>query len=115
MNTKHFKTSEFMCKHCGDLKLDSELLAILELVRHHFNAPVTITSGYRCPTHNANVGGAKASKHMDGIAADFKVKNVHPDTVYEFLCEIFPNSYGVGLYSSWVHVDVRTTKARWGK
>lgn len=116
MNTKHFKVSEFECK-CGqcDIKLDSELMAVCELIRLRFNQPVIITSGYRCPTHNANVGGAKGSKHMEGIAADIKVKNTSPDTVYSFLDETFPTSYGIGLYKSWVHIDVRPTKARWGK
>lgn len=116
MNTKHFKVSEFKCK-CGkcETKLDKELLSVLELVRLRFGQPVIITSGYRCPTHNANVGGASKSKHMEGIAADIKVKNTSPDTVYAYLDEIYPTSYGVGLYKSWVHIDVRPNKARWGK
>lgn len=115
MNTKHFKAAEFMCKcgNCSLIKISTELKAVLELVRLRFDAPVTITSGYRCETHNANVGGAPQSKHLYGIAADIKVKNAHPDTVYAFLDETFPNQYGIGLYKGWVHIDVRPTKARW--
>jgi len=33
--------------------------------------PMHIDSGYRCPALNAAVGGAKASAHLDGFAADF--------------------------------------------
>lgn len=114
MNTAHFKESEFACKHCGEIKIDSELLAVLELLRNNYQAPVTITSGYRCPTHNANVGGAPKSKHVEGIAADVKVKGSEPDEVYRFLDTTFPNTYGIGLYKSWVHIDVRKSKGRWG-
>lgn len=115
MNTKHFKDKEFACKcgNCNLIKISTELKAILELVRVKFDSPVIITSGYRCPAHNNRVGGAPKSKHVEGIAADIKVKNVSPDSVYEFLNETFPNQYGLGLYKGWVHVDTRPTKARW--
>lgn len=112
-NTRHFKKHEFQCKHCGKVELSQHLLAVLELVRLKFNAPVIVTSGYRCEDHNENVGGAPTSKHLDGIAADIKVKGVSPEKVFEFLCDTFPNCYGIGLYSSWVHIDVRGSKARW--
>ena len=114
MATAHFKDVEFACKHCGEYKTNNELLAVLELVRNHFGSPVIITSGYRCPTHNKNVGGAPKSKHVEGIAADIKVKGFKPEEVHHFLTSTFPNSYGIGLYNNWVHIDVRKTKARWG-
>lgn len=115
MNTKHFKDKEFQCKcgNCNPIKINTELKAVLELVRIHFDSPVIITSGYRCEAHNNHVGGAPKSKHVLGIAADIKVKGVSPDTVYSFLDEIFPSQYGLGLYKGWVHVDVRTDKGRW--
>ena len=114
MNTKHFKESEFACNHCGETMLNGELMAALELVRHYFNQPVTITSSYRCPTHNTNVGGAKNSKHLAGIAADIQVKNTEPKVVADFLESVFPESYGIGRYSTFTHIDVRAKKARWG-
>lgn len=43
----------------------------LEDVRALLGHPMHIDSGYRCPALNAAVGGAKASAHMDGYAADF--------------------------------------------
>jgi hypothetical protein len=58
----HFRESEFTCNHCNSLEGHStsqELLNVLEDVRAHFGAaPITINSGYRCETHNRNVGGA---------------------------------------------------------
>lgn len=37
------------------------------------NMPITITSGYRCPELNMQVGGAKDSAHLSGLACDFVV------------------------------------------
>ena len=113
MNTAHFKESEFACKCCGETKPSSELMAVLQLVRIHFNKPVVITSSYRCSKHNAAVGGAKGSKHLDGIAADIQVKDVEPFEVHHFLDSIFPNSYGLGYYERFTHIDVRPNKTRW--
>lgn len=112
-STQHFKSSEMACKHCGVVKADQHLIAVLELLRLRFGKPIIITSGYRCEIHNKNVGGAPKSKHIDGIAADIQVKGVAPSLVFDFLDDTFPNCYGIGLYSSWVHIDVRQEKARW--
>jgi uncharacterized protein YcbK (DUF882 family) len=112
-STAHFNEQELACKHCGKTRPSSELLAVLQLVRIHFNQPVTVTSGYRCPEHNKAVGGADKSKHLEGIAADIKVKGIDPFEVYHFLDSIFTDFYGIGLYDNWVHIDVRQEKARW--
>lgn len=113
MNTAHFQESEFACRCCGETKPNSELMAVLQMVRIHFNKPVIITSSYRCPKHNKAVGGADKSKHLEGIAADIQVKEIDPSEVHHFLCSIFPNHYGIGSYNTFTHIDVRPTKARW--
>jgi len=44
----------------------------LELVREMLGGrPIIVTSGYRSPALNAEVGGATNSAHMLGLAADF--------------------------------------------
>jgi uncharacterized protein YcbK (DUF882 family) len=82
-------------------------------VRTHFNAPTVVLSGYRCETHNKNVGGAKKSKHLKGIAADIAVKDVHPHLVHAYLAKILKGKGGLGKFSTFTHVDVRGTPARW--
>lgn len=47
---------------------------VLDPVRDMVNAPIIITSGYRCPQVNRLVGGVDNSQHMSGYAADFHVK-----------------------------------------
>jgi len=109
-----FNRSEFECKcGCGFDTVDSELLHVLELVRVQFDAPVTITSGCRCEVHNSKIGGSDDSKHKYGRAADFKVAGIAPEKVYEFLDQRFPDDFGIGLYSSWVHIDSRNERVRW--
>lgn len=43
---------------------------VLQPLRDHVGAPITIGSGYRCPKLNAAVGGVSNSQHMTGQAAD---------------------------------------------
>jgi len=42
----------------------------LEMIRALVQYPINISSGYRSPAVNAAVGGAKASQHLSGHAAD---------------------------------------------
>lgn len=112
--SKHFRKEEYACKcGCPQPDVNLHLESVLELVRVSFQAPVTITSAYRCPRHNKSVGGAEKSKHLENIAADIQVKGVNPQEVYDFLDEIFPDTYGLGNYDTFTHVDVRFYKARW--
>lgn len=114
----HFKRSEFACK-CGKycngypVEPDEQLVKLLENIRNHFGVPVTINSGVRCKTHNANVGGASASQHMKGTAADIKVKGVAPAKVAAYAETLLPGTGGIGIYGTFVHVDVRKQKSRW--
>ena len=117
MSTANFKDVELKCK-CGDFmcispKPSSELLAVLELVRLKFGKPVLITSGHRCESHNAKVGGAKKSRHLKADAADIKINGVLPGDVYNYLDSVFPNQYGLGKANKFTHIDVRANKARW--
>ena len=53
---------------------------VLEPVRRNFG-PVVIHSGYRSPLVNERLGGASASQHVRGEAADFHVVSVDHYTV----------------------------------
>jgi uncharacterized protein YcbK (DUF882 family) len=112
----YFKRKEFACKcGCGQNVVDAELLKVLDDLRSHFDNLVIIKSGNRCIKYNKKVGGAKKSKHIKGIAADIRVKYIFPKQVYKYLNEKYSKKYGLGIYKTWVHIDVRTNKARWNK
>lgn len=107
--TEHFKLKEFFCK-CGcelpqavipHLK---ETALALEWSRElHRGRPISITSGYRCPKHNAKIGGAKNSFHMRGQAADFVVSGVAPKVTQEILKDW---RGGLELAPTWTHLDL---------
>jgi len=114
MKTKFFSREEFKCKcGCGLGAVDAELLFVLTRLRERFNRPVTLNSAHRCISHNQSVGGSIKSKHLEGIAADIVVKSTAPAKVYDYLNKKYPDKYGMGLYSSFVHIDIREEKARW--
>lgn len=116
-NTKlseNFKVKEFKCKDGSDVILiHPELVDLLQLIRTHFGKAVHINSGYRTPTYNKKVGGATHSQHCYGMACDIRISGVSPKILYEYADWLLNDHGGVGLYSSFVHVDVRPKKSRW--
>lgn len=74
MVSPHFSLAEFACKHCGTVKLHPRLVELLEALRETIGGkPIVITSGYRCPERNRQVGGAPQSRHLYGDAVDIAV------------------------------------------
>ena len=116
-----FKVRELRCKDGTDaVMVDETLMLLLQCIREHFGKPVTITSAYRTPAHNAKAGGAKFSQHLYGRAADIRVQGVSVEDVAAYAESLMPDWGGVGRYpakagraAGWVHVDTRADKARW--
>lgn len=107
---KYFNLCEFECHHCGQLPeagMNPVLLAKLDVLRERLGRPVIVTSGYRCPVHNANVGGVRNSQHVAGTAADIYCPGVSVDELADMATEI--GFDGIGRYygQGFVHVDCR--------
>lgn len=110
----NFKVKEFACTDGSDpIFVDTELVNVLQKIRNHFGKSVTITSAYRTPARNKAVGGQVYSQHLYGRAADIKVKDTKPAKVAAYAEKLLPKSGGIGTYGTFVHIDVRPTKARW--
>lgn len=82
-SSTHFKKSEFKCgcggRYCSGYpagNTSAKLLNILEKIRAYYGKPITITSGQRCKTYNAQVGGVSNSAHRKGKAADIYIPGV---------------------------------------
>ena len=112
---QHFKVKEFACKDGSQVVfIDSYLVSILDTLRNQVGKPVIINSGYRTPTRNKEVNGAKYSSHMRGMAADIRVNGISPKEIASKLDKIVPNECGIIVYNNWVHIDTRTKKYRKG-
>lgn len=110
----NFKVKEFACTDGSDpIFIDSDLVTVLQNIRNHFGKAVTITSAYRTPPKNKAVGGETYSQHLYGRAADIKVKGIAPKQVAAYAEKLLPKSGGIGTYSTFTHVDVRSVKSRW--
>jgi uncharacterized protein YcbK (DUF882 family) len=110
----NFKVREFACTDGSDpIFIDTELVNILQKIRTHFGKSVTITSAYRTPTRNKAVGGETYSQHLYGMAADIKVKGATPKQVAQYVEKLLSDRGGIGIYSTFTHIDVRQTKSRW--
>lgn len=54
--TKHFSDDELKCQcGCGRMEITPNFLDKLEALRECYGKPIRISSGYRCPAHNAGV------------------------------------------------------------
>lgn len=121
----NFSPAEFHCKcdneDCDGLPPSPEatrhLAWTLQQIRNAIGVPLKINSAYRCPMHNAAVGGASNSKHLNGTAADLKPLGSSPEELHEVIESLVDSkqisSGGLGLYNTFVHYDIRPGKARW--
>ncbi|GAB1582169.1 D-Ala-D-Ala carboxypeptidase family metallohydrolase [Phyllobacterium phragmitis] len=87
--------------------LKPQLVSMLKAIERRFGRPVMVTSGYRSPSHNRAVNGARRSLHMMCAAADIQVDGVSKWEIAKFVRSM-PNRGGVGTYchTRSVHVDI---------
>ena len=112
--SKNFKVKEFACKDGSDpIFISPELVDVLQKIRDHFGKAVTINSAYRTVTHNKKEGGAVYSQHLYGTAADIRVSGVSPKKVAQYAETLLSGRGGIGIYSTFTHIDVRKDKSRW--
>lgn len=100
----YFKKSEIQ-------NLDSHLIVMLDLAREYAQVPFLITSGFRTPEHNAEVGGVVNSAHLKGLAVDIATseKSDRAMVVYGLLKAGFQR---VKLYKGHIHADIDYSKKK---
>jgi len=77
---KNFEMSEFACRCCGRLpplakkNMEALVTEVLQPACRKLGREVSVNSGYRCPLHNAAVGGVPDSLHLSGEAVDLQAE-----------------------------------------
>ena len=120
--TKNFTKREFKSRDGYPMSDDvlssiKELASNLQVLRDFLGEPIRINSAYRSPAHNKAIGGVKNSQHVLGRAADIKVKDIETKDLYLIIESLIIDGKmkdgGLGLYDTFVHYDIRGSKARW--
>lgn len=120
--SRNFSLNEFACKDgtpVPDIYFDNvlELALNLQVIRGALRKPIYINSAYRTPEHNKHIGGSKNSQHLLCKAADIRSDKKTPQEIYNLIERLISEGKvkegGLGLYKTFVHYDIRGTKARW--
>lgn len=121
--TPHFNAHEFKCK-CGqphDFQLADELVGKLEELYGKLNcSKIIVTSGFRCVTHDKNVGGSGTGQHTKGTAADICCygQDGNPISSKIVCCTAqdigFTGIANINESYQYTHVDVRTGSKWYG-
>lgn len=77
-------------------------------VRDKYGSSLGVTSGYRPPAINRQVGGARASQHITGNALDIYPTDKNLKRLYD-VCKAIPSVVGLGsgMHRGFVHIDAR--------
>ena len=128
---ENFKLSEFEDTRTGEVRIDPDLIKVLQQIRTEIGKPIQITSGYRTKQTHVDIYKkqysddwgdhiAWGSKHLLGKAVDFTIIS-GKDEDYEKSIEIairsglihgIGNGFKKGLF---IHIDTRDSKeiVRW--
>jgi hypothetical protein len=90
----------------GVKMLKPEILMILFRIAKRMGTSFTVNSGYRSPTYNASIGGAKNSMHKTGCAIDVSMSGRNDEFRNRFIEFASQEGVGgIGTYSSFIHID----------
>ena len=112
--TNNFADHEFRCPCCEMLSNSDAFIPFVERLqkaRDKARIPFVITSGYRCPRHNAEIGGVPDSSHMKGIAADIRIRsNRERFLILNGL--MYAGFRRIGVKHTYIHVDMDPDKSQ---
>lgn len=93
----YFTVEELTCHcGCGQMKMDGEFMLKLVALRDMVGFPLPISSGYRCPLHNASVSSTgDGGPHTTGKAVDVLIGRVRATSLIRAALEM--NFRGVGV------------------
>ena len=120
--TQNFNINEFRCNDGTPVPKRfytnvATLASQLQILRDELDEPIHINSAYRHPEYNERIGGRPESQHLTASAADITVKSKTPKQLKIIVERLIKQKKlhfgGIGLYPGFLHVDIRSGRARW--
>lgn len=75
---EHFSVEELSCRcGCGEMKMNADFMDKAVKLRKFYGKALIVTSGYRCPAHDEQVGTSYhpgSGPHVEGRALDFSIE-----------------------------------------
>jgi hypothetical protein len=94
------------------LNLKELCVHVLQPFREIIGVPVFISSGYRCPSANAIIGGYYHSQHLEGKAADFLTPSCQLSASFNTILKNLPFDQLIFEFGKWIHVSYNGTENR---
>ena len=85
---------------------------VLQPLREIIRIPILISSGYRCPSANAVIGGKYNSQHLEGKAADFLTPSCQLSATFNAIYKNLPFDQLIFEFGKWIHVSYNGDKNR---
>ena len=132
--TKNFNLSEFLRSKWFDKETQAKVIMLynetnsiqhniqklanqLQTLRNEVGVPVIINIAYRPVFYEVSKGRDGTSQHTLGKAADITAQGLKPKYVASKIEQLINSGDmlqgGLSAYSTFVHYDIRKTRARW--
>ena len=102
---RYFQPHEVACKGTGQILINEMALAALDNLRTLLGHSVSLSSAYRSSYHNAKVGGAPRSSHLEGHAFDVRLKGKDKETIRKVAEQVGFKGFGM-RYQTFIHIDM---------
>ena len=121
ISSKNFSEKELSCSCCEENKFDQKTLDALQELRDAVGKPLSISSAYRCPTHNQKVSSTGITgPHTTGKAVDILCSGKFAHEVLSFAMIRSSVWKGIGISqknehgSRFIHLDtIEATNRPW--
>ena len=108
---RYFSKKEFACK-CGrycdgyPAQMRRGVVELADRARKELKGVGFVSSGLRCPRHNAFVGGVSDSRHLNGKAMDLRIEGKSAKQTLAWAQKQPEVRYAYAIDTNYVHMDV---------